>query len=291
MIGRWLPCTALAATLALASSAAPGAAAPQTTPSEFALAIVDIDIAPTLAIAATGGVSDVTQEFLAGPQLAAVRYRPRRSAPPLPPSSGPPPSHGAPVSRGPGRLIQIHGGAFDPELASASGVLLGFRAGPQFDDRVALGFGADWRFKEENTSIVISEEPIPGGGTREVRRELSRAHSHWIPMQAHLQLSPFGKALGIIPYVGVAGGYQILLLSADDYATGEAFDATFGGWGWQAYGGVALPIGGPVRLTGEVFANDARVSRDFVDVVTGEVFREDVDLDGVGARAGLSWGW
>ena len=48
---------------------------------------------------------------------------------------------------------------------------------------------------------------------------------------------------------------------------------------------------GPVRLTGEVFANDASVSRDFVDVVTGEVFREVIDLDGVGARAGLSWGW
>jgi hypothetical protein len=287
MNGRWLTCTALAGMLALAGRAQ-GAAAPETAPSAFALPVVEFDIAPTFALA-TGGASDATQDLIAGPQLAAVRYRPRRYNPPPPP--GHPVSSSGGGGRSAGSLTQIHGGVFDPDLGLVNGVLLGFRAGPQFEDRVAIGVGADWRFNEVRNSVVISEESIPGGGTREVRRELSRASTHWVPMMAHLQLSPTGKALGLIPYFGVAGGYQMLFLSAEDFETGQAFQGTFGGWGWQAYAGVGIPLAGPMRLTGEVFLNDATVGRDVEDVITGERFRETVDMDGVGARFGIGWGF
>jgi hypothetical protein len=281
MNGRWLTCAAVAATLALAGGAqASVAAAPEPAFSAFALPMTDLDVAPTVALAATTGEpSPATQEFIAGPRLETVRYRPRR--------------YSSRSSRGPsaGSLSQIHAGFFDPDNGSASGLLLGFRGGPQFDGRVAVGGGVDWRFKEERDSEIISEEPLPGGGTREVRRELSRSSTHWFPMMAHLQVSPTGEELGVIPYFGVAGGYQVLFISAEDFQTGEDFEGTFGGWGWQVYGGVGVPLSGRTRLTGELFLNDAEVSRDVDDLLTGQTFHETVDLDGVGMRFGMSWGF
>ena len=106
------------------------------------------------------------------------------------------------------------------------------------------------------------------------------------PCSTHLSASAdwFGIA-------EIAGEYQVLFLSATDYRTGAGYEATFGGWGWQAWGGAALPLSGRSRLFGEVFFNSGEVGRDVDDPVGGVTYRESVDADGAGMRFGLSWGF
>ena len=94
-----------------------------------------------------------------------------------------------------------------------------------------------------------------------------------------------------MPYVGAAASWQVLFLQADDFTTGETFDATFDGFGWQLWVGAAFPLSGRSRLIGEVFMNQAELNRDVFDPFLGQDLRETVSTDGVGARFGISWGF
>jgi hypothetical protein len=111
-----------------------------------------------------------------------------------------------------------------------------------------------------------------------------------VPIQAFLQLN-LGDGHSLVPYAGIAGGYQVLFLSATDFETGSEYDATFGGWGWQAWGGAALPLSSRARMFGEAFYNWAEVGRDVDDPAASVTYRELVDANGVGMRFGLSWGF
>jgi hypothetical protein len=137
---------------------------------------------------------------------------------------------------------------------------------------------------------VVTEVPLPGGGTAEQQRVLARSSSNLIPMTAFLQVMP-GSDLPLSPYFGVAGGYEVLFLDAQDFETGEEFEATYGGWGWQVWGGATAQISGRTRLAAEVFWNDAEVERDVDDPDTGLALREVIPQNGLGMRAGLTWGF
>lgn len=187
-------------------------------------------------------------------------------------------------------VSQIHGGFLDPDGSERSGFLLGLRAGPQIDQNVQVGGMIDWAHKSDNQSTIISRQPGPGGSTIETRREVSRSSSDLVPIMGFIQLSTDDN-MPIIPYFGAGGGYEVRWLSAKDLQTGDDFSATYGGWGWELWGGVAMPLSGRSRLTGEVFVNGAELGRDVDDPLTGDTFRETVKADGVGMRFGLAWGF
>jgi hypothetical protein len=213
--------------------------------------------------------------LLAAPRSDAVSYRPRNRER----SGGY--VHAAPA--------QLHVGFFDPEGSGATSFAIGFRGGPAIDEHIQLGFGADWYHKSESQRTVVGTT-FQGGQPVTVTRVLARASSNLLPFQGYLQVSG-GDNLSVIPYFGVAGEYQVLLLSATDYQTGADYDATFGGWGWQVWGGAALPLSGRSRMFGEVFVNDGDVERDVDDPASGATFRESVSSNGLGMRFGLSWGF
>jgi hypothetical protein len=210
------------------------------------------------------------------PELLGVRYRPRAAA-----------SRRAPDSYG---VSQVHIGNYDPEGDAGQRFLVGLRGGPMIDPKIQLGLGLDWAHKSENISSVTSTQLGPGGTPIQVRRDVARASTHLVPIMAFLQVNLVDDS-PVIPYFGLAGGYQVLVLSAEDFTTGEDYDGTFGGWGWQAWAGAALPLSGRTRLTGEVYVNSAEVSRDVSDVLSGFDYRESVDVDGAGLRLGLAWGF
>jgi len=209
-------------------------------------------------------------------RLDAVRYRPR---------------YGGGRSRGyiGSSPAQIHLGFFDPDGGGATSFALGFRGGPAVDPHVQLGLGADWYHKSESQTVVSGDPFVQGGNVIQPERVLSRASTNLFPIFAFLQVGG-GENLSVIPYFGLSADYQVLLLSATDFQTQTDFSATYGGWGWQAWGGAALPLSGQSRLFGEVFVNQGDVERD-VDSSNGITYRERVDTDGVGMRFGLSWGF
>lgn len=204
--------------------------------------------------------------------------------------------HYRPRSRGRGSrqpessgVSQIHIGFFDPDGTQGARFNLGIRGGPMLDENLQLGLGVDWIHKAENTSSVTTSTIGPGGVPIEVKQDIARASVNMFPIMGFLQIS--APDMGIVPYFGVGGGYQVLVLSGDDFITRESFEGTFGGWGWQLWGGAGMPLGGRTRLTGEVYVNGAEMGRDVVDDSTGRKVHETVTGDGVGMRFGVAWGF
>ena len=185
--------------------------------------------------------------------------------------------------------VQLHAGFFEPNDTGATSFAFGFRGGPAVDEHIQLGVGVDWYHEAENQREVVGQS-TQGGQPVTVTRQLARASSDLVPLQAFLQLS-LGSGRSIVPYAGIAGQYQLLFLSATDYQTGGRYDATFGGWGWQAWGGAALPLSRRSRLFGELFFNSGEVGRDVDDPAGVVTYREIVNVDGSGMRFGLSWGF
>jgi hypothetical protein len=209
------------------------------------------------------------------PRFESVRYWRRAPEPPHRPATSSP--------------VQIHAGFFDSDGSGTTSFAFGFRGGPAIDEHLQLGVGIDWYHESENQREVVGQSS-QGGRPVTVTRELARASSDLVPVLAFLQLN-LGSGRSLVPYVGIAGEYQVLFLSATDYQTGAGYDATFGGWGWQAWGGLGLPLGSRSRLFGEAFFNSGEVGRDVDDPVGGVTYREIVDADGAGLRFGLSWGF
>jgi hypothetical protein len=289
------------ATLAVAAlpfaSAAIAAEAPGT--SRLALSALGLDLEPVaIAQPTTPVAADVT--VTTGPEapapqvlgmsrgtvLESVRWKPRRRYRDRDRDRDDDIRRSSRVSG----MSQIHGGFYDPDGEREAGFLVGFRGSGGVDEHVQLGLGLDWIHKSERNTALVTGVPIPGGGTSERRIELARSSSNLFPIMAFAQFSP-GNFDEVMPYFGIAGGYEVLFLSAEDFETGEEFDGTYGGWGWQVWGGLAFPLGSKSRLAVEVFRNDADVERDVDDPTTGETYREIVDVDGLGMRFGLNWGF
>ena len=183
--------------------------------------------------------------------------------------------------------MQIHGGVFNPSGDVSNGAMFGMRVGSSVDDKVQVGMQLDWSHRSDRQTEVIGNGPLPGGGSVERRRELSSVSSDQLPLMAFVQVAPTGTHQG--PYVGLAGGYQALFVSAQDFATGQDFNATYDGWGWQFYGGYAFPLSSVTRLTIEAYTNSAQLDRKVDDPISGITYREIVDGGGAGVRGGVSW--
>jgi hypothetical protein len=208
----------------------------------------------------------------------ASRYRPRRS-------------HGSPYrSSSPySSPAQIQLGFFDPEGDGGSSFVLGARGGPLVDPHIQIGGGVDWHHKSDKTRTVSGDPYQQGGTTVFPERVLSRASADLLPFYLFMQVGGDDSA-PVVPYGGASIGYQVLFLSADDYQTGENYEATFGGFMWEGWAGAAIPLSGQSRAFGEVFVHQGDAERE-VDDIFGTTYRERVTLDGVGARFGLSWGF
>ena len=213
----------------------------------------------------------------AGVQLGGVHYQPR--------------GHGgyrrSPESAG---VSQVHLGFFDPDGAQEARFDLGIRGGPMLDENLQVGLGVDWIHKGRNISSGGPPIVGPGGVPIGVTTNLSRESVNMFPIMGFVQVSASDK-LGVVPFLGAGGGYEVLVLSAEDFATGATFDGTFSGWGWQVWGGVGVPLGGRTRLTGEVFLNRAELGRDANDGPGGLKVHETVNADGAGLRFGVAWGF
>jgi len=253
-----------------------------------------------VAAAASGDITEVNAE-LAGVSVSYVRYR---STPPPPPSHvryrprggssydypPPPPQQTRRKPRDPDGWMELHGGVMDPDGDAGSIGLGGIKFGGAPDPRVQLGVMVDWAHRGNATTEIITTDTGPNGEEIRTQRELAESATDLVPMLAYLQVGGSGR-LPIIPYIGAGGGYQMLFLSAEDFTTGEEFEATYHGWAWQVWGGLAIPLSRTLKLNGEVFRTGGTVGRDVDEIAGGAVLREEVDVDGTGLRVGLSFGF
>jgi len=259
-----------AALLPLTAAASPGVSGSLLQNPSFVMPLVSVT--PTTVVAAQVGAPPTL--ILATPLVGGVGYRPRayRSRASVMPTT-----------------TQVHVGFMDPTDNFSTGFVGGFRMGPQVDPRVQIGLAMDWWHRSESTTMDLGPK-IDGRSTRLV---LSRASADLMPILAFVQVSG-DENMTVIPYGGFGVGYEWLFITGDDYRMSESYEQTLGGVGWQVWGGAGLPLDGRTRLNGEVFYNGSEVGTDvLVDHPTlGLVtMRDIVNMDGLGMRIGISWGF
>lgn len=232
--------------------------------------------APFVSVAPSTPSATAPSLALATPLVGGIGYRPRSYR-----------SHASvmPVT------TQLHIGFLDPGEGFSMGFLGGLRMGPQVDPHVQLGVGLDWWHRSESTTMDLGRVPLPvGEGSEELL--LEKVSADLVPLMAFVQVSG-DENLPIIPYFGVGAGYEWLFLSADNYLDDESFDQTFGGFGWQVWGGMGIPLDGRVRINAEVFYNVCEVGSD-VDVLFEDRLysvRDVIEMNGAGMRIGIGWGF
>jgi hypothetical protein len=275
---RSLAPLALAAVTAGAAAADPlSTPAPSLSLDTAPLALESAPPAPTLlALVPVAGPGGPTGFEVSADRTRydAIRYRPRY--------------YGSRY-RSLGSPVQFHLGFFDLNNGGGGSFVAGLRGGPLVDPHVQLGGMVDWVHRTEDRTTIGGTPYVQGSTTITPERVLSRATTNLFPMNLFLQVSG-DENMPVIPYGGISGGYEVVLISADDFTTGASFDGTFGGWGWQAWLGAGLPLSGQTRLTGEIFVNQSEPEREVKDA-SGITFRERVNQDGVGMRFGLAWGF
>jgi hypothetical protein len=187
-------------------------------------------------------------------------------------------------------MSQIHVGYFDPDNELGSRMLVGIRGGPMLTRNLQLGLAVDWIHRTNHISSLDSTRSGTGGVPITVRNEVARTSMNMFPVMGFLQLSAPDN-LGIVPYIGGGGGYQVMILSSDDYVTVQHAQTTLGGWGWQAWAGLGISAGGHVRLFAEGYKSEFELSREVTDQASSLPVRETVNANGMGARFGLLWGF
>jgi len=261
------------ALLPVAAAASPGASGSLLQNPSFMMPLVSVTSTTVVAAQVTAPPTLA----LVTPFAGGVGYRPRayRSGASVMPTT-----------------TQIHIGFFDPTDDFSTGFVGGFRMGPQVDPRVQVGLAMDWWHKSESTTMDLGSYDLPVGSGSE-RIVLSKASADLLPILAFVQVSG-DENMPVIPYGGFGAGYEVLFVSDDNYRTSESFDQTFGGFGWQVWGGAGIPLDGRTRINGEVFYNACEVGSD-VDIdhpTLGLVtVRDVVQMNGLGMRVGISWGF
>jgi opacity protein-like surface antigen len=178
--------------------------------------------------------------------------------------------------------IHLHGGVWAPIDASVTNAMLGMRIGVNLGEPVLFGVLTGWTYHTKSLYDTVASGP-PGLSPRTV---LATGTAHLIPAMVFLQVTLTQK-LPIVPYAGIAAGYEWLHLAAKDYRTDADTSLTYANLAWEWYAGVGLKLSRSVRVDGEVYYNGASLTRD-VPGVNNRTLKEAVDMDGAGARIGLN---
>lgn len=177
--------------------------------------------------------------------------------------------------------VHLHGGVFAPIQASATSAMLGLRIAGNMGRPLLVGFMTGWTY---NSKSLL--EPVSTGLQGfEPNTVLATVNANLVPAMVFMQVTLTEKYF-LVPYVGVAAGYEWLILQAKDYRTDADSSLTYGNWAWQWHAGMGLKVSNSMRLDTEVFYNGGSLARDVYDV-NGVRRRETVDVDGAGARIGL----
>jgi hypothetical protein len=176
------------------------------------------------------------------------------------------------------RSIHLYGGLFAPIETNAPSPTLGVRFGRRLGAHLQGGLLVDWTFERKNVEQPINE--LPGLQPQLI---LARADGQLVPMMAFFEVSLTEKRF-LVPYGGIAAGYEWLFLRANNYVTGESASATYANFAWQGWGGMGIRLDPGLRVDFELSYNGGSLERD-APGTSG--LREAVRVNGVGARVGL----
>jgi hypothetical protein len=208
---------------------------------------------------------------------------PAQSTAAQPKLATPPPA--APIPAGPkpkAYRLHLHGGLYEPIDVNAPSPTLGMRFGRRLGAHAQGGLLVDWAFERKNL-----EQPINGLPGLQPHLILARVDGHLVPGMLFLEVNLTEKRF-LVPYAGIAAGYEWLFLQANDYRTDQKASATFANYAWQSWGGIGMRLDQGMHVDGEIFYNGGSLERD-VPGPNPQGLREAVNVSGIGARVGLGF--
>lgn len=179
----------------------------------------------------------------------------------------------------------LRGGVFDYENVAKDDFVIGFKVAGRMSDFFSMGLSTDLQRREAYDQVRVEEFRDPTGNLVRSSVTTFASSSNLIPLLAIAEVE-LPTAM-FHPYVGIGGGYEWMVVEFEDHDSGLYSKNTYGGLGWQAWAGLAVPMAKTAAITGEVYLNRATVSRDVQDAVSGDILKEEIDVDGGGFRAGL----
>ena len=178
--------------------------------------------------------------------------------------------------------LHLHGGVFAPVDVNATSPTLGLRLGRRLVSHVQGGFLVGWTFERKNL-----EQPVNGLPGLQPQRILARADGQLVPAMAYIQVD-LNETRFLMPYFGIASGYEWFNLKLNDYRTGESATATYANVAWETWGGIGLRLGRDMTFDSELFYNGGSLERDVTDS-SGQSYTEAVHANGIGARVGVNF--
>jgi opacity protein-like surface antigen len=176
-------------------------------------------------------------------------------------------------------------GGYEPSDQPGNGLYVTGSVGTELQTPLDLGVSLSWYRRSTGGSQFVTtfEDPAGNQGTRVV--DTDEITTDLVPLMAFLRVR-FPTSSAVQPYVGGGIGWEWLLVEGVDQ-DGFAFSDDYDGFGAQLFGGVNLAVSPSSALYGEVLYNSSTVSADFYDPFFGTTVRDQIDMDGVAAHAGL----
>ncbi|MEK7349139.1 MAG: hypothetical protein AABZ94_09725 [Candidatus Eisenbacteria bacterium] len=176
-------------------------------------------------------------------------------------------------------------GGYEPSDQPGNGVYFSGSVGTELQTPIDLGFSASWYHRSTGGSQFITTFEDPAGNTGQRVVQTSDISTDLVPLMAFVRVK-FPSGAGIQPYVGGGIGWEWLLVEGTDQA-GYGFSDNYDGFGAQIFGGMNVTMSPGTALYGEVLYNSSTVSADFYDPLFGVTVRDEIDMDGAAAHAGL----
>jgi len=189
--------------------------------------------------------------------------------------------------RGPDGWLTLRGGFYDTEGIPKNDWLAGFKLTGVVSKGVEMGISSDYQRRSHSAGERIDEYRDPSGNLVKTTVPTAEVSSSLVPVMGLLELRI--PTPGLQPYVGAGAGYEWLFVDGDDFVNNTHFSDTFGGFGWQGFGGIDLSINEKARLSAEAFWNQSNVSRHLVDPYSGLEVKQQINVRGGGIRGGLSF--
>lgn len=176
-------------------------------------------------------------------------------------------------------------GGYEPSDQPGNGLYVIGSVGTELQSPIDLGLSAALYHRSTGGSQFVTTFEDPAGNTGQRVIETSDISTDLVPLMAFVRVKfPSGPA--IQPYVGAGIGWEWLLVEGTDQ-DGFAFSDNYDGFGAQVFGGVNFTVSPNTALYGELLYNTSTVSADFYDPAYGVTVRDEIDMDGAAAHAGL----
>ncbi len=176
-------------------------------------------------------------------------------------------------------------GGYEPSDQPGNGVYFSGSVGTELQTPIDLGLSASWYHRSTGGSQFITTFTDPAGNTGQRVVQTSDISTDLVPLMAFVRVK-FPSGTGIQPYVGGGIGWEWLLVEGTDQ-DGFGFSDSYDGFGAQIFGGMNLTVSPSTALYGEVLYNSSTLSADFYDPLYGVTVRDEIDMDGAAAHAGL----